>query len=546
MKNDNESKDKRYKIITEIDADKYVLKDIRQWVDNGDIRRIDGSVYSNMKHTDGDAKKNRDGSNKKKKLDKKESFPLHHYTKEIIDNGEYDNSFEEWIFDPIIREGNNKDRMIQSYKLKIKKDKDNSKHDRPVTDTYYLLNKKRLNLSDNKDKKSDNKDTRVTHKDRNTINERSNVDRDNSLNKSKSRNSTNSPNTMKKNNYYEDVDDDYDGNMSHSNSLKQKGKKKGIRTLNIADINDEHNDSILLSARQHLNHTHISDVHTDNKNNIDNKVVHTDDHIVKDKGIKEKDNNDNGVDINIDNDTHIEGSKQKDTAKSNDSVHKDIDINNNDNHTVTNVMDSSDKVIPEGMDKDIKDNIDSVDKDSSKVVVMNEDGKDAKDNSEVKVGVEVKDVNDKEEIKDVGDNNINEDNKQAQIENGNKDEKETKVEEPKSSPFSNNPFLKGNNDSKAPTDDKPSTVKIKPFPGQQLKKDEDNKPPTKPNNNSLNKPSPIAPTLKSPIADLKISDKLRDNPFLKPKEIPQPLPPPPKSPRGTQENKIKSLSGLWK
>lgn len=101
---------------------------------------------------DASSPKKRAKSKKSKNAEDVDTFPLHHYTKDIIADGEFDNSFEEWIFDPIISSNyQQRELMIKARKekaakeAKLKKLEEKIKTTKP-SDTFYLLNKKRLNL----------------------------------------------------------------------------------------------------------------------------------------------------------------------------------------------------------------------------------------------------------------------------------------------------------------------------------------------------------------------------------------------------------------
>ena len=43
---------------------------------------------------------------------------MHHYTRNIIKSGDFDNSMEEYIFDPIIVSGSHKENMLIAAKEK--------------------------------------------------------------------------------------------------------------------------------------------------------------------------------------------------------------------------------------------------------------------------------------------------------------------------------------------------------------------------------------------------------------------------------------------
>jgi hypothetical protein len=158
-----------YKIVTEIVASKKMVSELDQYVSKGDIERVrkstrEKSIQTKSKRKDSEEEEQKSQSKKKKGKKIKrtgdddeygDTFPTHHYTREIIKKGGFDNSFEEWLFNPIIKnspEGKNlklqvvKDRD-KSSKKKLRDDSNEDSDRKPSakkSSTYYLLNKNRL------------------------------------------------------------------------------------------------------------------------------------------------------------------------------------------------------------------------------------------------------------------------------------------------------------------------------------------------------------------------------------------------------------------
>ena len=149
VSDDYAGKDKKYKLVAEVYPSIDDMKAIMPHVKRGAIE----SLRSEEKLArDSGSPKKRAKSKKSRAEESDATFPLHHYTKDIIKGGEFDNSFEEWIFDPIISSNyEHRELMAKTRKEKAIKEAKQKKMDDKIkkvkpSDTFYLLNKKRLNL----------------------------------------------------------------------------------------------------------------------------------------------------------------------------------------------------------------------------------------------------------------------------------------------------------------------------------------------------------------------------------------------------------------
>lgn len=115
VKDENGPEEGRYRLVAEVPISGTTKSALKAFQDQNLIRTIDGreSPSSKTKKYKQTIKLSEKKSTSKKKVKstKKsgqdgsydgETFPLHHYTKDIVQNGKFDNSFEEWLFAPII------------------------------------------------------------------------------------------------------------------------------------------------------------------------------------------------------------------------------------------------------------------------------------------------------------------------------------------------------------------------------------------------------------------------------------------------------------
>lgn len=610
VKDEEGPPDKRYKLVAEIYADKNMLRDLKPFIDSGIISKVSADQDSlGLGSTGGpqaSQPKNKKGRNARKRSP--ETFPLHHYTKEIIDNGEFDNSFEEWLFDPIIRNGNHKERMQQSAKLKAEKElkqKMKKEVERPVTETYYLLNKKRLNLPDPhlskavSRKQGDPKHTLTAAKKSKRAHKADSSDSE-SRSKSKSKNSD-----TQQNNYFEEVEDEE--GRGGSAGLREAARKKGVKNLNIADINAEHNEQILKSIQQHADRP----PEPPKEKPVASVAPKTASQDFPKPGPAEERQ-------------AVASEPPKEPAKPSqapptDSLKPPEDVKQSAKPPQPNISKS-----PKASPKAVQPTAEAPREEksehapnshssaeqppqedrSSALPVKREPPpfeKPAEKNSELKANPYLSKQQSNQAKSEAPD--------QKKDPSPSPSDAKADSQGVKSNPFLSkqqaqpqaasigkpSPFTKQVQSQPNPAVDhqpKPNPgpsnkpaggLAIKPFPGAPSKPagasgpvaqaNQANSPPDQPaaspekaesgkvdnpsigvkNNPFINKQTnklapadskPLPP--KSPSSDLKTSEKLKDNPFLKPKE-PSPVPPaPPKSPRGTQDEKIKGLSGLWK
>lgn len=569
LKNEDAPPHRRYKLVAEIFADKHLLTDLKPFIDSGLIAKLAADPGVGAQRQAGRSRS-------------REAFPQHHYTKEIIDSGAFDNSFEEWLFDPIIRAADGSARMQQAAARKREQElrlKSQKTTQRPVTDTFYLLNKKRLGLPDPhpQPRPAGRKPPTAAAAKHTLAADRkprrgSDSSEEGSRSKSRSRRSE-----ARENNYFEEVDDD--DARAGSAGLREAARKRGVRSLNIADINAEHHEQLLRSVQQHADKPPAPDrpppaqapaqpqppepqpaVAAEQPRAADKPAPPVQSAALKPPEDKAPTHQ-----------PHAASNKSPQAspkAPPRDPADAPADGRNE-------VQTSSSKAVQSPQQQEAAPTqappqqhapadkpLDSSSQQQHAVPTSEPQDKPAA--AEQKKGQSPPSSAAKPEGQGLKSNPFL-----------------SKQQPPASKP---NPFTKQLQSTAAPdplpkppanpgAPNKPAGgLAIKPFPGGA------NKPSTAAdtgaspaksaaqaeekaeqvsvgvkNNPFLNKqannklaPADSKPLPKSPSSDLKTSELLRDNPFLKPKEPTPPPPAPPKSPRGSQDEKIKGLSGIWK
>lgn len=271
----------QYKLVTEIIPNKEDMQEIFAFVQGGHIESID--FEAKVERDSKSLQQRGKSSGYKKNKHEDDSFPMHHYTKEVITEGNYDNSFEEWIFDPIISSKSEyKETMTKARKEKIEREMKKQQFEEKIkkvkpTDTFYMLNKRRLNLEPESDKQKTShhdlhfqpkKDAlpskKIVLKDIGTFTDHLEYPvqpgLETSVNKNSGEENKNIEKPLKEGNL--DIkqsakggavprNDDYMAGMedpdSRSNSINPKMKKKEMQNLQISDINELYQEQYRLS-----------------------------------------------------------------------------------------------------------------------------------------------------------------------------------------------------------------------------------------------------------------------------------------------------------